>query len=132
VPTPRPRDLRGDNTRSSAASHPSAAGVAHRLDNRQYRDTYLDLQATPTPEGKFFVQDAGADGIAAEPSGGGVDVLYEDGVRQTLFNGDPRAQKLTRAEYEAKAAAADARYARLVMLLLSALQQTDAKGTRDQ
>jgi hypothetical protein len=107
------------------AHHPSAAGIAHRLDNRQYRETYLDLQATPTPQGKFFVHDAGADGIAAEPASGGVDVLYEDGVRQTLFNGEAREQNLTRPEYDAKAATADARYARLLTLLLSALKESD-------
>jgi hypothetical protein len=107
------------------AQHPSAAGLAHRLDNRQYRDAYLDLQATPTPEGKFFVHDAGADGIAAEPSSGAVDVVYEDGVRQTLFDGQPREQKLSPAEYATKAAMADERYARLLTLLLSALNDSD-------
>ena len=105
------------------ARHPSIEGVRHRISMRQYRETYLDLQATPTAEGKFFVQDARADGIlSARPGGGDVDVLYEDGVRMTLFNGDADGQDLTRAGYDAKLAAADAEYARLLTILRDALQ----------
>lgn len=106
-----------------SARHPSTAGVAHRIAMHQYRDAYLDLQATPTPEGKFFVLDAGADGIlSALPGNGNVDVVYEDGARQIRFNGDLQAQHLTASEYDAKLAAADVRYARLLALLTSAVQ----------
>ena len=116
-----------------SAQHPSAEGIRHRLAMRQYREVYLDLQGTPTPQNKFFVQDARADGIlSALPGSGDVDVLYEDGVRQTLFNGDVKAQRLTPAEYDAKLAAADARYARLLKLLTAAVHQdAQAKSSDD-
>jgi hypothetical protein len=105
------------------ARYPSIEGVRHRISMRQYRETYLDLQATPTAEGKFFVQDAGADGIVSARRGSGdVDVLYEDGVRGTLFNGDVDGQSLTRASYDGTLTAADAEYARLLKLLMGALQ----------
>ena len=112
------------------ARHPSIEGVVHRLEMHQYREVYLDLQGTPTPAGKLFVQDAGADGIlSVRPGGGSVDILYEDGVRQTLFNGDHRAQDLTSQEYDAKLAEADAKYALLLKLLTSAARQkTDVSG----
>ena len=104
------------------ARHPSVDGIRQRLAARQYREVYLDLQGTPTREGKFFVQDARADGIlSALPGSGDVDVLYEDGQRQILFNGDMNGQGLTAAEYDAKLAAADARYARLLTLLTAAV-----------
>jgi hypothetical protein len=107
-----------------SARHPSVDGVAHRIATRQYREVYLDLQGSPTLQGKFFVQDAAADGIlSAEGNGGDLDVLYEDGVTQTLFNGDSEAQDLTSSEYEAKLSSADARYARLLMLLTTAVGQ---------
>lgn len=106
------------------ARHPSLDGVVHRIEMHQYREVYLDLQGTPTPAGKFFVQDAGADGILSVPPGGGsVDILYEDGVRQTLFNGDIQAQHLTSSEYDARLMEADAKYAVLLTLLTSAVQQ---------
>jgi hypothetical protein len=113
------------------AQHPSTEGVLHRIATGQYREVYLDLQGTPTPAGKFFVQDAGADGIlSVRPGSGSVDILYEDGVRQTLFNGDIRAQHLTSAQYDAKLSEADAMYARLLKLLTSAIQPaTDARNS---
>ena len=107
-----------------SARHPSVDGLTQRIAARQYRDVYLDLQGTPTPQHKFFMQDSGADGISnARSEGGGVDVLYEDGVTQTLFNGQPKAQKLTSAQYDARLAAADTRYARLLTLLTDAARQ---------
>lgn len=107
-----------------SARHPSVEALTHRIAAHQYRDVYLDLQGTPTPQHKFFVQDSGADGISnARPEGGGVDVLYEDGKTQTLFNGDPKAQKLTPAQYGARLTATDVRYARLLTLLTAAVRE---------
>ena len=107
------------------ARHPSVDGILQRLAARQYRDVYLDLQGTPTQKGKFFVQDAGANGIRTTlPGSVEVDVLYEDGQRQTLFDGNLIAQQVTAAEYEARLAAADVRYARLLTLLKAALPAT--------
>jgi uncharacterized protein YeaO (DUF488 family) len=107
-----------------SARHPSAEAVADRIAMRRFREVYQDLQGTPTPRDKFFLQDSRADGIlSAFPGSRDVDVLYEDGVRRTLFNGDIDAQHLTSAEYDAKLAAADARYARLLTLLASAARQ---------
>ena len=105
-----------------SARHPSIEGLTHRIAMHQYREVYLDLQGSPTPKDKFFVQDAGADGLLSVRRGSGdVDVLYEDGFRQTLFNG--QADGLSRAEYERRLAMADARYARLLKLLTSAFDQ---------
>ena len=115
------------------ALQPSVEGVMQHLMMHQYREVYLDLQGTPTPTNKFFVQDAGADGILSVlPGSGEGDVLYESGVRPTLFNGDLKTQHLTPTEYDARLAAADARYARLLMLLTEAVremrQQTTESG----
>lgn len=107
--------------------HPAAEALRQRIALSQFRDVYLDLQASPQVAGQFFVQDAGADGILdAGPGSGAVDVLYEDGVRQTLFNGDPEGQYLTRATYLQKLATADAEYARLLTLLVSAAKADGA------
>jgi hypothetical protein len=126
--------IRGAQMLVVSARHPSVEGLTRRITGRQYRDVYLDLQGTPTTQGKFFVQDSGADGISnARPQSGGVDVLYEDGVRQTLFNGEPKAQKLSPAEYSARLAAADARYAHLLTLLTAAAREaTASKGAHGQ
>jgi hypothetical protein len=103
------------------ARHPSIDALSARLAARQFRDVYLDLQATPTPQGKVFVMDSGADGLASDsgqPSK--VDVVYEDGTRQMMFNG-ARAQKLSVDDYRQQVQDADAKYTRLVNVLIEAL-----------
>jgi hypothetical protein len=108
-----------------SARHPSVEGVAERIANHQYGQVYLDLYGSPDRRDKFFVQDSGADGIlSALPGSGDVDVLYENGVRQTLFNGDAASQHLTESQYDEKWAIADNRYARLLTLLKSALDES--------
>jgi hypothetical protein len=103
------------------ARHPSVDALSARLAARQFRDVYLDLQATPTPLGKVFVMDSGADGLpgdAEQPSN--VDILYEDGTRQVMFNG-ARAQKLSADDYRYRLRDADAKYTRLLNVLSAAL-----------
>jgi hypothetical protein len=106
-----------------SARHPSVEKIEHRLTKGEYSKVYFDLQATPTPQEKFFVQDNRADGIlSALPGSGDVDALYEGGVK-ILFNGDTRSQNLTSSEYEARRAGADARYARLLKVLEAAVHR---------
>ena len=111
------------------ARHPSVEAVSARLAARQFRDVYMDLQATPTPLGKVFVMDSGADGlpsVSEQPSK--VDILYEDGTRQVMFNG-ARAQKLTADDYRQQLQSADVKYTRLLNVLIGAVgsQSTSAK-----
>jgi hypothetical protein len=109
------------------ARHPSVDALTARLAAGQFRDVYSDLQATPTPQGKWFVMDTGADGLpegTGEPSH--VDVLYQDGTRQTLFNG-ARAAKQSADDYRRDLQAADDQYTRLLTLLTQAV----AKGVTE-
>ena len=106
-----------------SARHPSTGPIADRIATRRYRQVYVDLLATPTLEGKFYIQDANADGIlSALPGSGDVDILQEDGVRQTSFNGDAESQGIEPAAYDRRLAAADARYAHLLTVLATAVR----------
>ena len=61
---------------------------------------YLDLQSTPTPQGRFFVLDANADGLlTTAPGQGSTDVIDDGDGKSLLLNGDP--QEVNAAEYEA-------------------------------
>lgn len=104
-----------------SARHPSVDAIVQRIANGQYRDVYLDLQATPIRTGKFFVQDARANGLLHR-TGGAVDIVYENGIRTIAFNGDPMAQGLTDAEYDAWFDTADRRYAHMLRALIDAFQ----------
>jgi hypothetical protein len=113
-----------------SARHPSTDAVQYRIASQQYRDVYLDLQATPTPAGKFFVMDDGADGILASlPNSGHADVVYNGDI-QTVFNGDLKSQHLSDADYDRRLAETDARYARLLTLLANALAAPAAVSAR--
>ena len=103
------------------ARHPSVDALKRRLEAHQFRDVYIDLQSTPTLPGKLFVMDSGADGLpsdADQPAN--VDVIYEDGSRQTMFNG-AHAQQLKAAEYRKQLHDADVEYTRLLNVLNAAL-----------
>ncbi len=103
------------------ARHPSVEALTARLAARQFRDVYIDLQATPATKGKLFVMDSGADGLPSDSDQPvNVDVVYEDGTRQTMFNG-ARAQKLSGDAYRKQLEDADAKYTRLLDLLSAAI-----------
>jgi len=104
------------------AFHPATAALEGRIAARQYREAYLDLQGTPTPQGRFFVLDSSADGLlTAVPGQGSVDMIADGGRSSLLLNGDPRGQGMSVDEYDARIMAADAKYARLLKLLTAAL-----------
>ena len=99
------------------ASTPSVEAVRYRIEQRQYRDVYLDLQSTPTVQGRLFVQDAAADGLTWSADGSDVDVAHEDGARTTLFT-KQRVQGAAQAY-----ARTDAEYARMLSHLVTTLEQ---------
>ena len=112
------------------AFHPATAALAGRIAARQYREAYLDLQGTPTPQGRFFVLDASADGLlTAVPGQGSVDMIDDGGRPSLLLNGDPRAQGVSLDEYNARIMAADTKYARLLKVLTSALGSRPPHGS---
>jgi hypothetical protein len=115
-----------------SARQPSAEAIKRRIQDGAYHDVYLDLQATPSPEGKFFVQDSNGDGLRhVIPGSNAVDVVYEDGTRTTAFNGDPEGQQLSTAEYDLRFRETDRRYAHALDVLTRALAATRASHRSD-
>jgi len=110
-----------------SATSPSQAAIAQRIAAGSYRDAYLDLQGTPTPKGKFFVQDTGADGIR-DAHEGAVDVVYEDGTRQTIFD-RALAKNLRGDAYDMALLAADRRYAHILVVLADAARALPMPAT---
>ena len=59
-----------------SARHPSTERIADLIALQRYRDVYVELLGTRTPQGKFYIQDANADGILSGlPGTGDVDIL---------------------------------------------------------
>lgn len=108
-----------------SARYSVPALLQEQIWNGKYRDAYTELHGGGTRDGKFFVVDLAGNGFA--PLGeerGNLDLIYEDGVAQTTFNGDWKAQQLSKAEYAARLEAADARYAKMLAALIESLKTT--------
>lgn len=105
-----------------SAKYPAPALAQQQIASKAYRDVYMGLQQAGATEGKIFFQDLGADGL----SDAAVDILYEDVVKQTVFDGDPEKHNMTKAAYQQKVADADASYSRLLSLLINELKAPKA------
>jgi hypothetical protein len=89
-----------------------------RLAAKQYRDTYMELSGTVTPDSKIFVQDMGEPGLTSKKQ----DNMYDTWTRAgkvVMFDGDNDKQKISDAEYAKAFAAADEEYAKLLSALLA-------------
>lgn len=94
--------------------------VRDQLRQHQYREVYAGLFSGAVPESRLFFQDMGGDGLSLAGSGN-TDIMYERGTVQTVFDGDWKRQKLSKAQYDEKLQKADAEYARLLLLLAQGL-----------
>ena len=89
-----------------------------RLAAKQYRDTYMELSGTVTPDTKVFVQDMGEPGLTSRKQ----DNLYDTWTRAgkvVMFDGDNDKQKISDAEYAKAFSAADEEYAQILSALLA-------------
>lgn len=87
-----------------------------KLENKNYRDIYIDLNSASEAGTKVFVIDAGADGLRARPDNGVVD-NYEDAAHQVAFDGEGKDAKLSDEQYKKVFQDADAKYAHILSLL---------------
>lgn len=92
--------------------------LVEKLQQKSYRDIYMDLQGASIPDTKVFVQDIGADGLKAK--GDSAADSYERGTTtRWAFNGEWRKQKIaSEAEYLKDYAAADGEYAEILTALI--------------
>jgi len=89
-----------------------------RLAGKQYRDTYMELSGTVTPNTKIFVQDMGEPGLSQRKQDNMYDTWNQAG-KIVMFDGDPDKQKMSDAEYAKSFAAADEEYAKILGALLA-------------
>jgi hypothetical protein len=90
-----------------------------QLAQQLYRDVYSTLQAAAVLDTKLFFQDMGSDGLSGESS---VDIMYEHGTKQTIFDGDWKKQKISKSEYEERLRKADAEYSKMLSVLAARLR----------
>ena len=89
-----------------------------RLAGKQYRDTYMELSGTVTPDTKIFVQDMGEPGLSSKRQENMYDTWTRAG-KIVMFDGENEAQKISDADYAKMFAAADEDYAKILSALLA-------------
>jgi hypothetical protein len=110
-----------------SAHYAQPALLNERLYRGDYEGVYRELNAAGSRDGKFFVQDLGQPGLALpREHGEPYDVVYEAVVKRTAFDGDWKAEKLSRDDYQAACNSADQRYAAALEALVSALDASVA------
>ena len=111
-----------------SAQYPAPAELQAQLAQQQYRDVYTALHQPSAQPTRFFLIDTGGDGLKTGDDR--VDVLYEKGTTQTLFDGRWKQQGLSEAAYTKRVQDAETRYSRLLSILTSSLKiaPTSAKA----
>lgn len=107
-----------------SAKYAAPALLREQLLKREYREVYLQLQGASVREGKFFVQDLGANGLQpARAANEQFDIIYESVTNRIAFDGEWRDQKMSEEEYRQKFASADKQYAGLLSALITEAKQ---------
>jgi hypothetical protein len=100
-----------------------SALLQDHLGKHEYRDVYMALNGSGgMREGQLFVHDMGANGFPAINASGDTNIIYEEGTKQTILNGDWAGQKISEADYRKRFESAEERYARILAALLAELK----------
>lgn len=99
-----------------SAKYAAPTLLVAKLEKKDYRDIYIDLNAASIAGSKIFVMDQGADGLVAKPSDSAAD-SWEQGPKTIAFDGDWRKAKVSEDEYLKTFADADQNYTRILTLL---------------
>jgi hypothetical protein len=117
-----------------AATYGRPSDIEYRLYNKDYMGAYMDLNSGVLAKDKVFIDDALGDGLIAVPGKDQPPDQITIGTTETTFDGDfssPRKRdkkKIDEADYMKAYQAADARYARLLGDLLTALKAVPPLG----
>ena len=105
-----------------AAKYQAPVLLDGRLNNKEYRDVYLDLSSASIAGTKVFVEDLGIDGIKARREDDQPFDTVEMAGKRTVFDSEWGKQKLSEADYMKAFAEADSRYAQMLSALLAQIK----------
>ena len=105
-----------------SARYPVPAAIQAELAAGKYRDVYQALQSSAIRESKLFVQDMGADGLRTGATQT-PDVVYQQVVHQTVFNGDVQS-----ATYRQQLSQIDPAYSRTRRALVDSITALPASS----
>jgi hypothetical protein len=95
-----------------------------KVDKKDYKDVYIDLNSASVPESKIFVEDLGADGLKARREDNQPFDTFEQAGKRTMFDSDWKKQKLSEQDYLKAFSGADDQYSKILTALLAQLKKT--------
>ena len=107
-----------------SAKYSAPVLLVAKVKNKEYRDTYIDLNAASVAGSKIFIMDQGANGLVARPANDQPADTWEQGNKTTAFDGDWKKANVSEEEYGKTFASADERYARMLSLLNEQAKQS--------
>lgn len=96
----------------------------YKLDRKEYREVYIDLNSASIVATRNFVTDLGPDGLRAKPEQrqGPAD-MHDVAAKSMRFDGSWREDKMSESEYMKAYADADAAYAKAIQALIDELKK---------
>lgn len=107
-----------------SAKYSAPVLLVAKVKNKEYRDTYIDLNAASVAGSKIFIMDQGANGLVARPANDQPADTWEQGNKTTAFDGDWKKANVSEEEYGKTFSSADERYARMLSLLNEQAKQS--------
>ena len=107
-----------------SAQYSAPTLLVDKIKSGDFRGVYMDLHASATTGTKIFVQDMGPDGLISRSENGD---SWEEQGKTTVFDGQWKKTKGTEADYAKTLTEADARYAKMLSLLLAQAKQPKGK-----
>lgn len=95
-----------------------------KIAKKDYREIYNDLNGAPVAGTRVLVMDLGGDGLKAKRDENKPFDTFESATKTWAFDGDWKGQKISEAEYMKAFNDADARYAKMLQLLIAQLKKT--------
>jgi hypothetical protein len=114
--------IKGLQLLTIAAAYSAPALLDARITKKEYREVYIDLNASGTAGSKTFVEDLGVDGLKAKREDNQAFDSVEMGGKRTSFDNDWRRQQLSEQDYMKAYEAADERYSQMLTALLAELK----------
>lgn len=93
--------------------------LVDRITAKDYQAVYVDLQSASVRGSKVFIQDQGADGLVAKPSGDAAADSCDEDTKSVSFDGDWKKAKISEADYTKAFSQADEQYAKMLSMLLA-------------
>ena len=98
--------------------------LSAKVEKKDYRDVYIDLNSASVPESKTFIEDLGADGLRAKRDDNQPFDTVEHAGKRTQFDSDWKKQKLSEQDYMKAFSGADEEYSKMLTALLAQLKKT--------